>query len=164
MVSTSGSMLMQRDALEVFCSELLPMATLLTPNIPEAEVLSKTEIHTVDDMDVAAKRILAMGCKAVLIKGGHLEGNKKIDKLYLNDGTVHTFVHATINTRNTHGTGCTLSSAIASFMARGLDLPDTIAHAKEYLSQALEAGKDVEIGEGNGPVCHLFNPEKTIIL
>lgn len=164
MVSTSGSMLMQRDALEVFCSELLPMATLLTPNIPEAEVLSKTEIQTVDDMDVAAKRILAMGCKAVLIKGGHLEGNKKIDKLYLNDGTVHTFVHATINTRNTHGTGCTLSSAIASFMARGLGLPDAIAHAKEYLSQALEAGKDVEIGEGNGPVCHLFNPEKTIIL
>ena len=114
MASTSGSMLMQRDALEVFCSELLPMATLLTPNIPEAEVLSKTEIHTIDDMDVAAKRILAMGCKAVLIKGGHLEGNKKIDKLYLNDGTVHTFVHATINTRNTHGTGCTLSSAIVS--------------------------------------------------
>ena len=105
-----------------------------------------------------------MGCKAVLIKGGHLEGNKKIDKLYLQDGTVHTFVHATVNTRNTHGTGCTLSSAIASFMARGLDLPDAIAHAKEYLSQALEAGKDVEIGEGHGPVCHLFNPEKTIIL
>ena len=99
--------------------------------------MSKTEIHTVDDMDVAAKRILAMGCNAVLIKGGHLEGNKKIDQLYLNDGTVHSFVHATINTRNTHGTGCTLSSAIASFMARGLDLPDAIAHPKEYLSQAL---------------------------
>ena len=81
MVSTSGSMLMQKDALGVFCSNLLPMATLLTPNIPEAEVLSQTKISTAEDMDIAAKRILELGCKAVLIKGGHLEGGKKIDKL-----------------------------------------------------------------------------------
>ena len=79
MVSTSGSMLMQKDALGVFCSDLLPMSTLLTPNIPEAEVLSHTKISTAEDMDIAAKRILELGCKAVLIKGGHLEGGKKID-------------------------------------------------------------------------------------
>lgn len=163
MVSTSGSMLMQNDALGTFCSRLLPMATLLTPNIPEAEVLSNLSIRSTDDMDAAGSSILAMGCKAVLIKGGHLEG-RKIDKLYLPDGEIRSFVHESIATRNTHGTGCTLSSAIAAFMARGLALADAVAQAKTYLSQALEAGKDVHIGEGHGPVNHLFNPEKQIIL
>lgn len=163
MVSTSGSMLMQKDALGTFCSRLLPMATLLTPNIPEAEVLSNRSISSIDDMDAAGRSILALGCKAVLIKGGHLEG-KKIDKLYMPDGKVCSFVHESIATRNTHGTGCTLSSAIAAFMARGLALADAVAQAKTYLSQALEAGKDVHIGEGHGPVNHLFNPEKQITL
>ena len=163
MVSTSGSMLMQKDALSTFCSRLLPMATLLTPNIPEAEVLSNLSISSIDDMDAAGRSILALGCKAVLIKGGHLEG-RKVDKLYLPNGEVCSFVHEAIATRNTHGTGCTLSSAIAAFMARGLALADAVAQAKTYLSQALEAGKDVHIGEGQGPVNHLFNPEKQIIL
>ena len=164
MVSTSGSMLMQKDALGVFCSNLLPMATLLTPNIPEAEVLSHTKISTAEDMDIAAKRILGLGCKAVLIKGGHLEGGKKIDKLYTSEAEPATFVHDTIETRNTHGTGCTLSSAITSFMARGQKMTDAVAYAKEYLSNALEAGKDVHIGEGHGPVDHFFNPEKLMTL
>lgn len=163
MVSTSGSMLMQKDALGIFCSRLLPMATLLTPNIPEAEVLSNLSISSTEDMDAAGRSILALGCKAVLIKGGHLEG-RKVDKLYLPNGEVCSFVHEAIATRNTHGTGCTLSSAIAAFMARGLALADAVAQAKTYLSQALEAGKDVHIGEGHGPVNHLFNPEKQIIL
>lgn len=163
MVSTSGSMLMQEDALGTFCSRLLPMATLLTPNIPEAEVLSNLSISSIDDMDAAGRSILALGCKAVLIKGGHLEG-RKVDKLYLPNGEVCSFVHEAIATRNTHGTGCTLSSAIAAFMARGLALADAVAQAKTYLWQALEAGKDVHIGEGHGPVNHLFNPEKQIIL
>lgn len=163
MVSTSGLMLMQKDALSTFCSRLLPMATLLTPNIPEAEVLSDLSIRSIDDMDAAGRSILALGCKAVLIKGGHLEG-RKADKLYLPNGEVCSFVHEAIATRNTHGTGCTLSSAIAAFMARGLALADAVAQAKTYLSQALETGKDVHIGEGHGPVNHLFNPEKQIIL
>ena len=163
MVSTSGSMLMQPEALDIFCRMLLPMATLLTPNVPEAEVLSNIKINSMDDMDRAAHNILDMGCKAVLIKGGHLEGNKKIDRLYINNGETHQYVHETIHTRNTHGTGCTLSSAIASFMARGEDMPQAVAKAKTYLSMALEAGNDVNIGEGHGPVDHLFNPEKLII-
>lgn len=164
MVSTSGSMLMQTDALNTFCRELLPIATLLTPNIPEAEVLANSPITNGEEMDVAAQRILNLGCKAVLIKGGHLKGNRKIDKLYVQGKEACTFVHETIETRNTHGTGCTLSSAIASFVARGFDLPEAVARAKEYLSQALAAGKDVHIGHGHGPVDHLFNPEKLIIL
>lgn len=163
MVSTSGSMLMQQDALDVFCQQLLPMANLLTPNVPEASVLSHTSIRSVSDMDCAAQCILALGCKAVLIKGGHLEGDSKIDKLYLADGRTEVYEHATIETRNTHGTGCTLSSAIASFLARGEEMCLAIAQAKNYLSQAIEAGKDVEIGKGHGPVDHFFNPEKLMI-
>ena len=105
-----------------------------------------------------------MGCKAVLIKGGHAKGDRKVDRLYATNEGVQTFTHKTIDTRNTHGTGCTLSSAITSFIARGLELTDAIAAAKNYLSQALEAGKDIHIGEGHGPVNHLFNPEKQITL
>lgn len=164
MVSTSGFNLMKPDALELFCDSLLPMATLLTPNLPETEILSNMKIYTIDDMNIAAQRILSLGCKTVLIKGGHMRGDKKVDRLYMANQNVQTFIHKTIDTRNTHGTGCTLSSAITSFIARGLDLADAIAAAENYLSQALAAGKDVYIGEGHGPVNHLFNPEKLITL
>ena len=164
MVSTSGFNLMKQDALELFCHSLLPMSTLLTPNLPEAEILSNMKIYTINDMDIAAQRILSLGCKAVLIKGGHAKGDRKVDRLYATNEGVQTFTHKTIDTRNTHGTGCTLSSAITSFIARGLELTDAIAAAKNYLSQALEAGKDIHIGEGHGPVNHLFNPEKQITL
>ena len=164
MISTSGFRLMKQDALELFCDSLLPMSTLLTPNLPEAEILSNMKINSIDDMDIAAQRIQSLGCKAVLIKGGHAKGVRKIDRLYTTNGGVQTFTHKKIDTRNTHGTGCTLSSAITSFIARGLDLADAIAAAKNYLSQALEAGKDIHIGEGYGPINHLFNPEKLITL
>lgn len=164
MMSTSGFCLMQQNALELFCSELLPMATLLTPNISEAQILSEREIHTVEDIDIAAKKILGMGCKSVLIKGGHIDGNWKVDRLYTADTGMKTFAHKTVDTRNAHGTGCTLSSAITSFIARGMDIPDAVAAAKNYLSQALVSGRDVSIGKGNGPVNHLYNPEKLIIL
>ena len=164
MISTSGFRLMKQDALELFCHYLLPMSTLLTPNLPEAEILSNMKIYTIDDMDIAVQKILSLGCKAVLIKGGHIDGGEKVDRLYMAYGGVQTFTHKTIDTRNTHGTGCTLSSAITSFIARGLNLVDAIAAAKNYLSQALEGGKGINIGEGHGPVNHLFNPEKLITL
>ena len=164
MVSTSGFNLMKQDALELFCDSLLPMSTLLTPNLPETEILSNMKINSIDDMDIAAQRIQSLGCKAVLIKEGHAKGDRKVDRLYTTNGGVQTFTHKTIDTRNTHGTGCTLSSAITSFIARGQDLTDAIAAAKNYLSQALEAGKDIHIGEGHGPVNYLFNPEKLITL
>ena len=154
MVSTSGSMLMQKDALSTFCSRLLPMATLLTPNIPEAEVLSNLSIRSIDDMDAAGRSILALGCKAVLIKGGHLEG-RKVDKLYLPNGEICSFVHEAIATRNTHGTGCTLSSAIASNLAKGYSLSESVARAKEYISGALSAMLD--LGKGAGPMQHNFD-------
>ena len=164
MVSTSGSRLMQADALDVFCKELLPMATLLTPNIPEAEVLAGMEITDRNGMDTAAGRILEMGCEAVLIKGGHIAG-RKADRLYRRaEGCMetHEFACDNVPTRNTHGTGCTLSAAIASYLALGNKPVDAIARAKEYLTEALKAGADVEIGGGHGPVNHFFDPKKLI--
>ena len=164
MVSTSGSRLMQEDALEVFCETLLPRATLLTPNIPEAEILSGTAIRTVSDMDAAARLIARRGCRNLLVKGGHLEGAEKTDRLYAGGCLTAEYKAPDVATRNTHGTGCTLSSAITAFLARGLSLPEAVGRAKSYLHQALEAGKDVCIGEGYGPVNHFFNPQPLTII
>lgn len=198
MVATSGSRLMQDDALEVFCKELLPLATLLTPNIPEAEVLAtsaptapsdspKGERNVEADMARWAKEILAMmtSCSsiissdgaahsplgesegavepegAVLIKGGHAEGDK-VDRLYIGN-TVREYHTADVPTRNTHGTGCTLSSAIAAYLALGCPLDSAVGLAKGFVTEALWAGVGVEIGGGHGPVNHFFNPKKMII-
>lgn len=154
MVATSGSRLMQDDAVEVFCKQLLPLATLLTPNIPETEVLSGITVSDKESMDSAALRILQLGCSNLLVKGGHLEG-KKIDRLYGEEE--REYVGENVVTRNTHGTGCTLSSAITSFLAQGLPVDEAIGAAKEWLTKALRAGADVEIGKGHGPVNHFFD-------
>lgn len=163
MISTSGNKLMEEKAINIFCQLLLPMATVLTPNIPEAEVLARHSIATVADIDKAAKEILKRGCKALLIKGGHMEGSTKADRLYFADNSKPlTFATETISSLNTHGTGCTLSSAIAAFLARGLKLEEAVAMAKNYVSQAIKAGADVCVGSGHGAVNHFFCPEKLI--
>lgn len=178
MVSTSGCRLMQEDALEIFIEELLPLASLLTPNIPEAEILAGRKIQNVDDIRKAAASIIQLGCNNVLIKGGHFEGTEKMDYLFENkqhqeaNKQEHTgdiretaiYKGATVNTCNTHGTGCTLSSAITSYLARGYNMEEAISSAKAYLSDAIEAGKDVKIGEGHGPVNHFHAPQKLYIL
>lgn len=166
MVSTSGSRLMQQDAIETFKKKLMPMATLLTPNIAEAEVLSGWPIEDICSIDSAAQMILSQNCNAVLIKGGHLV--EKTDRLYVKsyqNGTtlVASYHHACINSANTHGTGCTLSSAIAAFMARGEKLEDAIRMGKEYVSEAIAKGAYINIGRGAGPVNHFFNPQKMIV-
>lgn len=162
MVATSGARLMQDDAVEVFTQKLMPLATLLTPNVPEAEVLSGITINDKSSMDNAARIILDKGCKALLIKGGHIEG-RKIDRLYTTAGEEREYDAANVETRNTHGTGCTLSSAITSYLAIGYAIGEAIAAAKEWLTGALIAGANVEIGSGHGPVNHFYNPQKTII-
>uniref|UniRef100_A0AB33IQE5 hydroxymethylpyrimidine kinase n=1 Tax=Prevotella sp. GTC17253 TaxID=3236793 RepID=A0AB33IQE5_9BACT len=163
MVSTSGHKLMDDDAIRTFDEYLLPLATLLTPNIPEAEVLARMRISSVADMDEAAKMILGRGCKALLIKGGHIEGKVKSDRLYFADNRMPMVFDAeTIVSRNTHGTGCTLSSAVCAFMARGFHLEEAVAKAKAYVSDAIRLGADVEIGSGHGAVNHFYNPEKLI--
>ena len=162
MVATSGARLMQDDAVEVFIRKLMPLATLLTPNVPEAEVLSGISINDKSSMDNAARIIQDKGCQSLLIKGGHIEG-RKIDRLYTSMGSEREYEAANVATRNTHGTGCTLSSAITSYLAMGYAIGEAIAAAKEWLTGALIAGANVEIGSGHGPVNHFYNPQKTII-
>jgi len=163
MVSTSGCRLMQEDALSIFIQELLPLATLLTPNIPEAEILAGMKIQNKEDIQNAALAISKLGCKYVLIKGGHFQGAEKIDYLFEDGRSVTSFRGISVNTRNTHGTGCTLSSAITSYLAREMDMNTAIAMAKTYLSGAILAGKDVQIGKGHGPVNHFYEPKALFI-
>lgn len=153
MVATSGSVLMKTDAISTLKGELLPLATLITPNIPEAEVLSGEGIHTKENMEHAAKLIGdSCGC-AVLIKGGH-SINDANDLLYTN-GKYKWFFSNRIDNPNTHGTGCTLSSAIASNLAKGYDLESSIQRSKDYVSGALAAM--LNLGKGSGPMNHAFD-------
>ena len=152
MVSTSGSRLIDEDAVGALKELLLPMAAVVTPNIPEAEVLSGIRIRSSEDMVRAAEIISReYGC-AVLCKGGH-RLNDANDLLY-RDGSFRWFMGRRIDNPNTHGTGCTLSSAIASGLARGYGLEEAVERAKEYLSGALEAMLD--LGAGSGPMDHGF--------
>ncbi|MGN1246187.1 MAG: bifunctional hydroxymethylpyrimidine kinase/phosphomethylpyrimidine kinase [Muribaculaceae bacterium] len=166
MISTSGSQLLETDAIDAMVNLLFPLADVITPNRFEAEHLAGMKIHSADDAANAAQAIIARGAKAVLIKGGHFDDTSMTDYLFSPSIEPIRFTSPKIDTANTHGTGCTLSSAIASHLALGYPLPDAVARAKAYLSQALEAGAAVAIGSGHGPVNHLFNPQqlKTHIL
>ncbi len=161
MVSTSGARLMQPAATDVFMKELVPLATLLTPNMPEATVLSGLEVRDMSSFD-AAGFVIARNCGChVLIKGGHHDNVRKCDRLYGTDGRLmEMFEEPTVDTCNTHGTGCTLSSAIACFLAKGCGLIEAVRQAKTYVTSALHAGADVRIGQGHGPVNHFFAPLK----
>ena len=153
MVATSGDRLISEEAVDTLKSCLLPLSAVATPNIPEAEILSGMEIHSREDIMEAAKHIGdAYGC-AVLLKGGH-DINDANDYLY-SQGTGLWFEGKRINNPNTHGTGCTLSSAIAANLAKGFDLPTSIRRAKDYLSGAL--GAMLDLGKGRGPMMHNFN-------
>ena len=153
MVATSGSKLISDDAIGTLKNVLLPLATVITPNIPEAEVLSGMTIKSQEDMITAAKKINeALGC-AVLCKGGH-QINDANDLLY-REGEAVWFNGKRIDNPNTHGTGCTLSSAIASNLAKGENLDEAVRHAKNYISGAL--GAMLDLGKGSGPMNHAFN-------
>ena len=153
MVATSGANLISDDAIAALTGKLFPMATVVTPNIPEAEVLTDTLIRDQEDMEAAAHRLVERyGC-AALVKGGHGTEDAN-DVLAETDGTVTWFDGARINNPNTHGTGCTLSSAIASYLALGDTLPKAIKHAKKYLTGALKA--QLNLGHGSGPMDHFW--------
>ena len=152
MVSTSGSALIKTDAIEKLVKKLLPVATVVTPNIPEAEILTGMKIKGMDDMIKAAMFIEKnYGC-SVLLKGGHSKNDA--NDILCENGTIVWFNGKRIDNPNTHGTGCTLSSAIASNLAKGYCLKNAVKNAKEYLSNALLAGLD--LGSGSGPVRHNF--------
>ena len=152
MVATSGSSLMRTDAVKTLIDELLPVATLVTPNIPEAQILSGMSIDSKEDREKAAKTIGdTYGC-SVLLKGGHSISDAN-DLLY-SDGTMQWFDGKRIGNPNTHGTGCTLSSAIASNLAKGVPLNKSVQRAKDYISEALAA--QLDLGKGSGPMQHNF--------
>ena len=171
-VSSTGHRLLSIEAQETIKEKLIPIADLLTPNIPEMKALTDSSLSSLEEKKEAAQHLFNLGAKAILLKGGHEEGDVKTDVLFYKgqqstdngQQTLSMFTSETVVTKNTHGTGCTLSSAIAAFIARGLSLEDAISEAKNYVTEAIRAGADINIGKGIGPVNHFFNPQKMIVL
>lgn len=157
MVAKSGDLLLREDARSALVQQLFPLALVVTPNLHEAQVLAGLEIHNVAGMKEAARAIHAMGPRYVVVKGGHLaHSSESIDLLY--DGEEFQEFSATrLDTENTHGTGCTLASAIAAGLAKGLNVPSAMSEAKAYLTRALRAGARLKIGHGHGPVDHFVD-------
>jgi hydroxymethylpyrimidine/phosphomethylpyrimidine kinase len=159
MVATSGDLLMEKETIAVITENILPITKLLTPNLHEAAVLAKMPVSNIKDMQVAAGKIIKYGSFAVLIKGGHLKGTDLCD-VYFDQNGVEKLLHSpAISSINTHGTGCSLSSAIASYIGIGEDLDAAILKGKSYIHQAILQGKDVKTGHGQGPLNHFFAPE-----
>jgi hydroxymethylpyrimidine/phosphomethylpyrimidine kinase len=154
MVAKGGARLLEEDATRALIERLVPLAALVTPNIPEAEVLTGLRVRGVDDLPRLADALLTLGPSAVLVKGGHLEGDEVVDLLRTADGAEHRFTGPRIHTRSTHGTGCTLSSAIATGLAEGLTLESSVARARRYVQRALETAPG--IGSGHGPLNHVW--------
>lgn len=152
MVAKSGDKLLEDDAIAALREQLLPLATLITPNLPEAAELLGRAVESRDDMEAAARDLLALGCKAVLLKGGHLAGDTSEDVLVTPTET-HWF-SAPRHDRQIHGTGCTLSAAIAAGIAKGLPLKEAVQEAKSYISAAIAAGPRLGVGHGNSPAHH----------
>ena len=154
MVATSGDRLLAADAVEGLRTKLIPRAALLTPNLPEAAALLNEPVAATEAaIESQGRRLLAMGCRAVLIKGGHGQGPESVDYLFSDNGTV-ALAAPRIATKNTHGTGCSLSSAIAANLARGDDMATAVRNAKTWVSAAIEAADRFNVGHGHGPIHH----------
>ena len=152
MYAKNGCPLMNPAAVSTLIDTVIPLADVLTPNIPEAEKIADMQISTVSDMEAAARKIYAMGCKAIVVKGGHHIGNA-VDVLFDGENFYH-FETSRIDTKNTHGTGCTFSSAIASQLAKGKSVPLAVESAKAYVTMAIE--HSLAIGKGCGPTHHFY--------
>ncbi len=153
MVATSGDLLLEKDSISILIEKLFSQALLVTPNIPEAELLAHILISNTEGMIKAGEKIIEKsGCQAVLVKGGHLKGEKLTDILVTKQGDIKHFESARIDTKNTHGTGCTLASAIATYIARGLTLTDAIEKSCHYVHQSIKYSQG--FGKGNGPLHH----------
>lgn len=158
MVATSGDPLLEEDAVGTLKNVLVPFARVITPNIPEAEILLGERIQSQDDLPECARMLSQDGKVSVLLKAGHLSDEKLVDVFYnAETDEILKLESRRLDTKNTHGTGCTLSSAVASFLARGYSLNDAVRSAKDYITRAIEAGGRYEIGHGHGPVHHFFN-------
>ncbi len=150
MVATSGALLLEPGAADALQTKLLPLATLITPNIPEAQILSGLSGET--NSDILAQNIKNIA--SVLVKGGHSEGEEIMDILYLKEGERHIFKQPKIHTKNTHGTGCSLSSAIAAQLAKGESLGIAVQKAQHYIYGAIKTASDWKLGQGHGPIAH----------
>jgi hydroxymethylpyrimidine/phosphomethylpyrimidine kinase len=154
MVATSGDRLLAAEAVEALRSKLMPLASVVTPNLPEAAALLDEPIAPSEaEIESQGRRLLGLGCRAVLIKGGHGEGSESIDYLVSADGTI-ALAAPRVATRNTHGTGCSLSSAVAAGLARGEDLESAVRNAKSWISAAIAAADRFSVGHGHGPIHH----------
>ena len=152
MVAKSGDSLLREDAIDSLRSLLLPLAAVVTPNIPEAEALTSRTITSPDDARVAAREIVNLGCRSVVVKGGHLDG--PATDLFFDGVAFQEFTSARIDTKNTHGTGCTFASAVAAGLAQGMTPVDAVALAKEYVTEAIR--HSFPIGQGHGPLNHFW--------
>lgn len=166
MVATSGDRLIAEETVGVLVRELFPLAEVVTPNLDEAGWLLGRPVDAADQLEAAAQDLRAQGAPAALLKGGHLPGDWVEDVLALPDGSVHRLASARIATRNGHGTGCTLSSAIAAHLALGLGLQQAVEAARGYILGAIAAGADVTTGRGHGPLNHGYAPvaQKVVVL
>lgn len=163
MVSTSGCKLISDDAINSLVTKLIPIVDLITPNRHETELLAGHSVNNLNDIINAGHEIIGLGAKAVLIKGGHFDDEAMTDYLFTGKSSEPlTFRSKRISSTNTHGTGCSYSSAIASYLAIGYNLQLSISKAKEYITNAIAEGSSVTIGHGHGPVNHSFNPIKLL--
>lgn len=157
LVATSGDVLTEGSATEAIVARLMPLATVTTPNIPEAERLTGLTIESAMDYEPVWTALREQGAKALLLKGGHLMDDTLTDTLFTaREQLPRVYTHERIDTQNTHGTGCTLSSALASYLALGHPLSRAVGHAADFIHNAIAAGADLRIGEGHGPVDHFF--------
>jgi hydroxymethylpyrimidine/phosphomethylpyrimidine kinase len=158
MIATSGDLLLQTSAIDTLKSELLPLADIITPNLPESAALIGSEVpNNAADMLKMVAGLRQLGATAILLKGGHLEQDESSNDLLIFDEQIHHLTAKRIHTRNTHGTGCTLSSAIASYLAQGHDLLRAVQLGKQYICQAIAHADELVIGKGRGPVNHFFS-------
>ncbi|MFZ4931030.1 bifunctional hydroxymethylpyrimidine kinase/phosphomethylpyrimidine kinase [Chryseobacterium sp. Mn2064] len=162
MVATSGHRLIEEETINAITEMLFPIADVITPNMDEAAILADMKVETLEDLYTAGKKIKTLGCKTILLKGGHQETSTITSLFYDESDVFHPFETIKFATHNTHGSGCTLSSAIAAYIAQGKTLYEAVSLAQDYVYQAIENGIDVQTGLGNGPLNHFFNPQKLI--
>ena len=156
MIATSGDRLLSPEAIDALRVDLIPLAQLVTPNLPEAAALLGEPLAVTDsEIAAQAERLMRLGCPAVLIKGGHGDGPESIDYLFSKDGLVR-LAAPRIATKNTHGTGCSLSSAIAAGLAKGESMDSAVRHAKDFISAAIAAAAWLNVGHGHGPIHHFY--------
>ena len=164
MVATSGDRLIAQETVATLVRDLFPRASVITPNLDEAGLLLGQNLHSIDQLEGAAHALLAMGAQAVLLKGGHLAGEEVVDVLLRASQPAAHFAAKRIDSHNVHGTGCTLSSAIAVGLAQGLDLGAAVSQARAYILKAIAAGASVRTGHGHGPLNHGHRPIATMLL